>query len=193
MIGKAEDSLQLARSVPRHKVLYLDPPYNFRQYTSYYFMLNLISSYAELDDPDAYFERVEYVRGQNMDDDFKSTFCSKSQFVPSLRALVERSDTEFVILSYFDGRNHWGEFKKHEGETTGRELLEEFFASDLFVAGSLRCEPVQRLNYQSYGGYTAKSIQEFLFVAEKASSTAVAYSGEGQRWTGTGSVFETMY
>jgi adenine-specific DNA-methyltransferase len=191
-IGRAEDSLEFARRLPRHRLIYLDPPYNFRQYTSYYFMLNLLSSYAEIEDLDEYFSGIEFVRGQNMKDDFKSSFCNRQDFIPSLRTMVQRADAQFVMLSYFDGRNHWGEFKNHQGETTGRELLEEFFASDLFVAGSLRCNPVRRLNYQSYGGYSAKQIREFLFIAEKASSTAVACSGGEQRWTGTGSVFETM-
>ena len=70
---------------------YLDPPYNFRQYTSYYFMLNLLSSHAEIDDLDGFFSRIEFVRGQNMDTDFKSSFCSKASFVPSLKKLIERS------------------------------------------------------------------------------------------------------
>ena len=38
IIGKAQDSLRFIKRVPHHKLLYLDPPYNFRQYTSYYFM-----------------------------------------------------------------------------------------------------------------------------------------------------------
>lgn len=167
-VGRAEDSLEFIRGVPKHQVLYLDPPYNFRQYTSYYFMLNLLSSHAEIDDLDGFFTDVEFVRGQNMSTDFKSSFCQREEFIPSLTTLIERADCDFVILSYFDGRNHWGQFKDATSETTGRRLIEGMFSSELFTSGSLKCVPVERKNYQSYGGYTAKPIQEFLFVAQKS-------------------------
>jgi adenine-specific DNA methylase len=183
-IGRAEDTLEFVRRLPRHRVMYLDPPYNFRQYTSYYFMLNLLSSYAEIDDPDAYFAGIEYVRGQNMTDDFKSTFCNRSSFIPSLAELIRRADADYVVLSYFDGRNHWGRFKSDEAETEGRRLLENLFRGDLFVPGSFRFTPVERQNYQSYGGYEAKPIQEFLFVAEKSRSGESGSDFAGMARTG---------
>lgn len=183
-IGRAEDSLDFATKVPPHKALYLDPPYNFRQYTSYYFMLNLISRYAEIDDLDLFFSNIKYVRGQNMEDDFKSTFCVKQQFIPSLKKLIERSDCEYVIMSYFDGRNHWGQFKSDDADTIGKKLLEDFFESNVFVPGTFECLPVARKNYQSYGGHTAKSVQEFLFVAKKAKRSEVFNNLRECKWTG---------
>lgn len=184
LIGREEDSLEFVRRAPPHRVLYLDPPYNFRQYTSYYFMLNLLSKYAEIDDLDMFFSELEYVRGQNMADDFKSTFCSKQSFMPSLRTIVERSDTEHVVISYFDGRNHWGSFKSESAENNGRRAIEEFLASDLFEAGSARCIPVDRLNYQSYGGFKARRVSEYLFSARKSSIVADKRHGEALKWTG---------
>lgn len=183
-IGKREDSLAFAPRLPRHRVIYLDPPYNFRQYTSYYFMLNLLSSYPEIEDLDKYFSDIEFVRGQNMKDDFKSTFCNRQDFIPSLRALIRRADAEYVILSYFDGRNHWGNFKSEDAETEGKRLLEELFLSDLFVNGSFDFVPVDRLNYQSYGGYSAKPIQEFLFIARKSKPAEVKGDLEDNQWIG---------
>ena len=156
LIGREEDSLDFVSKVPRHKVLYVDPPYNFRQYTSYYFMLNLLSKHAEIEDLTSFFERVEFVRGQNMVDDFKSTFCSKGSFISSLRTLVERADAETVMISYFNGRNHWGSFKSHEADSQGRAIMEAFLSSTLFEPGTVACRPVERLNYQSYGGYKGK-------------------------------------
>ena len=187
-IGRARDTLEFAPEVPRHSVLYLDPPYNFRQYTSYYFMLNLIALYPELEDPQEFFSQIEFVRGQNMSTDFKSSFCSKDAFIPSLEKLIRAANTDYVVLSYFNGRNHWGEFKTDARETRGRELLSEFFATDLFVPKSLRCHPVTRLNYQSYGGYEAKHVQELLFVAQKSmlrsrSAVSGASSGLGSNRT----------
>ena len=42
LVGKSEDSRDFVRTLAPHKVLYLDPPYNFRQYSAYYFLLNLL-------------------------------------------------------------------------------------------------------------------------------------------------------
>jgi len=190
-IGKAEDSLDFAKKLPSHRVVYLDPPYNFRQYTSYYFMLNLLSSHAEVVDLDEYFSCIEFVRGQNMRDDFKSTFCNRKNFIPSLQTLIERSDADTVILSYFDGPNHWGSFKSEEAETEGKKLLEQFFQSDLFVQGSYDFVPVERRNYQSYGGYSGKPIQEFLFVARKSKLVGIEGDLGSTQWIGQGSALGT--
>ena len=183
--GKAQDTLEFVSSVPRHKVMYIDPPYNFRQYTTYYFMLNLIAEYPEVEDIDEYFENVEYVRGQNMNGDFKSTFCSKSSFIPSLWQLIRDANCEFVVLSYFDGRNHWGEFKSKSLDTSGREALERFFRSELFEQGSCYWLPLERLNYQSYGGYTASKVNEFLFVAKKSMVLREDTSLVQNQWIGS--------
>jgi adenine-specific DNA methylase len=184
LIGREEDSLDFVRRAPAHRVLYLDPPYNFRQYTSYYFMLNLLSKHAEVEDLDEFFSELEYVRGQNMADDFKSTFCSKKAFMPSLRTIIERADTEHVVISYFDGRNHWGSFKSEHAESDGKKAIEELLASDLFEPGSARCIPVDRLNYQSYGGFKAKIVSEYLFTARTSSIIANERRGEVLEWTG---------
>ena len=81
IIGRAQDSLRFIKEVPDHRLLYLDPPYNFRQYTSYSFMLNLICNYCTIKNLDEYFKSVEFVRGQNMDDVFDSTFCESDKFI----------------------------------------------------------------------------------------------------------------
>lgn len=166
MIGKAMDSLDFIHEVPSHSVLYLDPPYNFRQYTAYYFLPNLIAEYPEIDDLDAYFEGVQYVRGQNMESDFTSTFCSSKRFISSLEDLVKASASDYVVLSYFNGKNHWHDFKSGTSGR-GREELEKFFQSGLFESGSMQCHPVDRLNYQSYGGHKALAVSEYLFVAKR--------------------------
>lgn len=185
--GKAQDSLEYVKCVPNHKVLYLDPPYNFRQYTSYYFLLNAFSMHPEIEDLDDFFENVEFVRGQNMSTDFKSSFCSKKQFIPSIRSLIESAKCEYVILSYFNGRNHWGEFKS-DNDIIGRPLIEGLFNSSLFESGSLECFPVDRMNYQSYGGHKSKSVQEFLFVAKKCSIPATVNRRGDVHWIGEAAI-----
>lgn len=165
-VGDAEDSLELAAHCPEMDTLYLDPPYNFRQYTSYYFLPNAITMYPYIEDLDDFFRKIKFVRGQNMETDHNSRFCKKGEFIDALGVLVARAKTRFVVLSYFNGRNHWNDFKGQND--VGRENLEAFFRGSMFVADSLRVRPVPRKNYQSYKGYKGLDVNEYLFVAEKA-------------------------
>lgn len=168
MVGSEADSLDFIKDVPRHSVLYVDPPYNFRQYTAYYFLPNVVCRYPTLDSPEEYFAGLRYVRGQNPQDDFVSSFCKPQRFLPSLRELIDRANAETVVLSYFDGRNHWNSFKA-EADGGGIDRLEGFFLDgDLFQPGSLEIRPVARQNYQSYGGFKARNVSEYLFIASKS-------------------------
>ena len=94
IVGKERDSLEFIKEVRPHKLIYIDPPYNFRQYTSYYFMLNLICDYCEMESPKDYFDKIEFVRGQNMEKEFKSTFCQNHLFIPSLEKLITDAKTK---------------------------------------------------------------------------------------------------
>ena len=165
IIGKAQDSLRFIKSVPRHKLLYLDPPYNFRQYTSYYFMLNLICNYCTIKNLSKYFKNVQFVRGQNMDDDFDSPFCKSDKFIASLEQLIKDAKTQHVIMSYYDGRNH--ENKGTHRKDNGISAIIELFESRLFKAGSFEQLAFERTNYQSFQGHTADKCNEYLFIAEK--------------------------
>lgn len=169
ILGMEEDSLEFIDCVRRPELMYVDPPYNFRQYTSYYFLPNLICRYCTIPDLDEYFARVEFVRGQNMSDDFDSSFSRRSSFIDSLHLLMAKSTARIIVLSYFDGRNHWGKPKDDSGE--GLRHLTELFTSDLFVPGSFKMIPIARRNYQSYVGYQAEPVEEMLLVGERHAST----------------------
>lgn len=165
IIGKCQDSLEFINEIPRHSLIYIDPPYNFRQYTSYYFMLNLLSSFCEIKNLDDYFNNIQFVRGQNMKDDFDSTFCKAKLFMPSLTELITKAQCKYVVLSYYDGRNH--ENKGEQKKDRGIGLIEDLFRSDLFVPGSFNLKAFERTNYQSFQGHSANKCKEFLFIAEK--------------------------
>ena len=165
IIGRAQDSLRFIKEVPDHRLLYLDPPYNFRQYTSYYFMLNLICNYCTIKNLNKYFKNVKFVRGQNMDDDFDSTFCKSDKFIESLRQLISDARTQYVIMSYYDGRNH--ENKGTRRKDNGIAAIIELFRSDIFKAGGFEQLAFERTNYQSFQGHTADKCNEYLFIAEK--------------------------
>lgn len=159
------DSIEAARSFGAHDVCYLDPPYNFRQYSAYYHFLNFIAAYPFLDDLDAYLEGLEHVRGQHPDDDFTSDFCFRSKFIESLRTLIDAVDSDHVVLSYYGGRNHWNHWSAVDTPTDQglHELRALFEDRDLFSA----CEVVPALevrkNYQSRLGEQKELVNEYLF------------------------------
>jgi adenine-specific DNA-methyltransferase len=160
-----EDSLSFVDGAGHHRLMYVDPPYNFRQYTAYYFLPNLIVAYPDLRDPESYFEDLTFVRGQNPDDDFASPFCSARRFLPAMRELMGRASVDSVLISYFTGRNHWSDFDS-ERDDTGLHLLSEMLSEPPFKAGSLVVREVPRKNYASYGGYQARDVHELLLLAD---------------------------
>ena len=169
-----EDSLQFIKRAPRHDVLYIDPPYNFRQYTAYYHLPNFIVRYPDIEDLGKYMSELEFVRGQNMAEDFTSPFSNRERFIESLDELISRARCRFVILSYFDGVNHWNRFLEEDNSRGYRLLTQYFRTSNLFRRKSLRVVPVNRTNYQSQNGHTAKKVTEYLFVAEREAKESAA-------------------
>jgi len=71
-------------------VLYLDPPYNARQYGSNYHLLNTIAEYKVFE-PQGKTGLREYER---------SAYCSKREVGNALEDLVSNADFEFIFLSY---------------------------------------------------------------------------------------------
>lgn len=171
-IGRECDSLDFIKDVDEHQVLYLDPPYNFRQYTAYYFLPNVLCRYPDLDDPDDYFAGLRYVRGQRPDDDFTSTFCKPSKFIDEMRTLIQRARCRTVVVSYFTGPNHWSAFDSGPDDT-GRQRLSAMLSEEIFEPGSLSVIEIPRRNYASYGGFTARTVNELLLVARKVGQNTV--------------------
>lgn len=71
-------------------VLYLDPPYNARQYGSNYHMLNTIAKYDEFE-PKGKTGLREYKR---------SLFCQKREVEEAFEDLIKNADFNFIFLSY---------------------------------------------------------------------------------------------
>lgn len=73
-------------------ILYLDPPYNTRQYAPNYHLLETISKY---DCPEVY-----GVTGMRPYEDAKSAFCVKNKVSEALEDLVEKAKFRHIVLSY---------------------------------------------------------------------------------------------
>jgi len=168
------DALDAAAEFTKHDVCYIDPPYNFRQYTAYYHFLNFIAAYPHLPSVEAYLSRLEHVRGQNMEDDYASSFSCKTSFIETLRKLITMVPANHIFLSYYGGRNHWNHWA--DVETLGGEGFDKISAvfedTDLFSKYEVTSALDIRKNFQSRVGERKSLVQEHLFYGEKRSNIA---------------------
>ncbi|GHC08939.1 hypothetical protein GCM10010080_25020 [Thermomonas carbonis] len=172
------DAVDVARVFARHDIAYLDPPYNFRQYSAYYHFLNFVAAYPFLSDVEAYVSGLSHVRGQHPEDDFASDFCYRRKFVTSLRRLIENIDADHVVLSYYGGRNHWNHWASVDEPTDeGLEELRTLFDdSDLFSHSEVVPALEIRKNYQSRVGEQKGLVNEYLFHGVRRNRIARANS-----------------
>lgn len=79
-------------------ILYLDPPYNSRQYASNYFLLELIA--------EGWFNghkpKIYGKTGMRAYENQKSAFCQKNTVVSVFEELIRHAKTKFILLSYND-------------------------------------------------------------------------------------------
>lgn len=73
-------------------ILYIDPPYNARQYLSNYHVLETAARYD--------YPVVRGVTGQRPDEGQKSEFCMKNRAVLAFEELLENAQFKYIILSY---------------------------------------------------------------------------------------------
>jgi adenine-specific DNA-methyltransferase len=85
-----EDANTLIRKI-KGDVLYLDPPYNQRQYGANYHLLNTIALYDNFIPQGKTGLRPDYS---------KSAYCSRAQVAEAFDELLAKADFEFVFISY---------------------------------------------------------------------------------------------
>lgn len=85
-----EDSNFLIRKI-KGDILYLDPPYNGREYGSYYHLLNTIAIYDNNFIPKGKIGLRPYVT---------SKYCKKKDAVKALEDLIENAKFQYIFLSY---------------------------------------------------------------------------------------------
>lgn len=73
-------------------ILYIDPPYNQRQYCTNYHALETVARY---DSPELY-----GVTGLREYDDQKSDFCYKAKVLGAFEDLIQRAQARYIFLSY---------------------------------------------------------------------------------------------
>jgi len=84
-----EDSNKLIKSI-EGDILYMDPPYNARQYGSNYHMLNTIAKYDDF-----------IPKGKTGLRDYnRSNYCSKSKVKQEFEDLIKNANFKYIFLSY---------------------------------------------------------------------------------------------
>lgn len=86
-----EDANTLIRKIDTD-ILYLDPPYNERQYATNYHLLETVARY---DNPDIYGKTGlrEYSKQ-------RSKYCLKTESIETLRDLIQNAKAKYIFLSY---------------------------------------------------------------------------------------------
>lgn len=87
------DVLEIAK-MTSHDVVYLDPPYNERQYSSNYHMLETIARY---DAP-----IIQWKTGLRDYSKQKSNYCKKTEVKQAFSELIGKLDAKYIFLSYND-------------------------------------------------------------------------------------------
>lgn len=86
-------------------ILYLDPPYNSRQYAPNYHLLETISKYD--------YPKIHGITGTRPCNSVKSSFCVKSEVADAFEDLVSRANFSNIVMSYStDGLMTAGEIEK---------------------------------------------------------------------------------
>lgn len=85
------DSLEILGEVDTD-ILYLDPPYNARQYLPNYHLVETIATYDE--------PIIRGVSGLRADKDKKSTFCNAKTALRDLQRVTQEAKYRYLVLSY---------------------------------------------------------------------------------------------
>jgi adenine-specific DNA-methyltransferase len=139
------DAARVVASVPIKTILYLDPPYNHRQYGANYFPLNVIANLAETPE-------LKGVTGIPASGYLKSDWCSKKTASLALRAVITASAAMRIAMSYND-----------EGIMTHQEVMASFTELGWHVE-------LVEIPYKKFksGKYDAPdTVTEYLFLASK--------------------------
>ena len=141
-----EDAFELEKHISGD-ILYIDPPYNSRQYAPNYHVLETIARY---DNP-----VLTGVTGMRPYTDKKSVFCSKREVNDAFEQLIKNADFTHIVLSY---------------NSTGL-MNADFIEKILKDNGVMTSFALQKIPYRKYKSkiYNESDICEYLFYIQKKS------------------------
>lgn len=139
------DSLEIIKKI-KGDILYIDPPYNSRDYLSNYHLLETI---ARNDSP-----TIIGVTGTRKDSKEKSPFCSSKKVNNAMETLIKEANFRHIIISY-----------NSEGLLSKEQILS--ILEKYCIEGSVECREVDFKRYQSKKTVASKPLIEYLFYGTK--------------------------
>jgi adenine-specific DNA-methyltransferase len=127
-------------------ILYIDPPYNSRQYGSNYHLLETISRY---DNPDIYGKT-----GMRPYDDIKSKYCQKRHVLNEFKDLIANAKFKHIILSY-----------STEGIMNVEDI--ENILKGCGIANTYKLKKIPYRRYKHKEGDVKHDLHELLFYIQK--------------------------
>jgi len=139
------DGVELLKNL-KGDILYIDPPYNSRQYLSNYHVLETAAKYD--------FPQVRGVTAQRSHENNKSQFCQKGKVIGAFSELIGNAQFKHIILSYSsDGLMVFEDIQK---------IMIKYGKSNTFKVYEI---PYRR--YKSKMQNEKQGLKEFLFYIEK--------------------------
>ena len=135
-------------------ILYIDPPYNSRQYAPNYHLLETISRY---DNPE-----IRGVTGMRPYEDTKSAFCVKSEVIEVFEDLIAKAKFANIVMSY-----------STEGLMTSGQIETVFKRHG--IESSYKRYNIPYRKYKSKISNETKTLQEYLFYIRKFKPQVVTY------------------
>jgi len=139
-----QDSNALIKKI-KGDILYLDPPYNSRQYGANYHVLNTIAKY------DTFVPKGK----TGLRDYYRSNYCKKNEVLESFSQLIEDAQFEYVFLSY----NNEGLMSQPEVEQVMKGLGK--YSLKTIDYQRFKADKTENRNHK------ATRTQEFLHILEK--------------------------
>ncbi|MCD7780094.1 MAG: DNA adenine methylase [Candidatus Gastranaerophilales bacterium] len=141
-----EDAHDLIRKI-EGDILYLDPPYNNRQYPPNYHVLETISKYD--------YPEIKGISGMRDYSNQISRFCRKKEVKQALEDIVSNAKFKYIFLSY----NTEGLLSISEIE----EVFKKYGKEDTYCMA----KPIVYRKYKSKQKQSKKELYELLFFVEK--------------------------
>jgi len=140
-----EDGKKLIKKL-KGDIIYLDPPYNNRQYGANYHVLETIARY---DNPS-----VRGITSMRNNNDIRSNFCIKSKAKEELDVIIQNSNFRYIFFSY-----------NNEG-ILSEEQIEEIFTK-YCKTSSFEIVKIPYRRYKRNQNSYSKQLFELLFIGEK--------------------------
>lgn len=126
----------------KYDIVYLDPPYNTRQYANYYHILETLALWD--------YPIISGITGMRDYSSQKSDFCSKAKVKEAFSNIIRRLLAKVIIVSYND-----------EGLLSHEELVEI-----LQNKGTVRVERQKYKKFKAQQGIEREDVYEYIFVVE---------------------------